>query len=104
MRRKVDRKWRARLAEHDARMRCVEAIVKSLAPAERKLFRKLDKLADAHRCTDARLEALSEKLDELADGQKATRAMLDAPIKNIDRFVCGQGGNGRGGQAGRRKA
>jgi hypothetical protein len=56
-------------------MRRVEAIVKSLAREERKLFHKLDKLAEAHRGTDVRLKALSE---------------------NIDRFVRGRGGNGRG--------
>ena len=96
MQRTSDRRWEGRIAE-------VEAIVKSLGAAERKLFVALDRLTHAHEATDARLEALSEKLDELADGQKITRSMLDALIKNIDRFVRGQGGNGRGGQAGRGK-
>ena len=103
MMRTSDRRWERRLAEHDARLTRVEEVVKSLAAAEQKLAKSLEKLSHAHEGTDARLEALSEKLDELADGQKITRAMLDALIKNIDRFVRGQSGNGRGGQAGRRK-
>ena len=82
MMRTSDRRWERRLAEHDARLTRVEEVVKSLAAAEKKLFRALDILHDE---------------------QGVTRAMLDALIKNIDRFVRGQGGNDRGGQAGRRK-
>jgi chromosome segregation ATPase len=100
MNRTSDRRWEKRFAEHDSRLTRVEQVVASLAAAEKKLFRALDKLADAHQRTDARLEAVSKKLDELADGQKVTRAMLDTLIKNIDSFVRGQGGNGRRSKGG----
>ena len=82
MQRTSDRRWERRLAEHDARLARVEQVVKSLAAAEKKLFRALDILHDE---------------------QGVTRSMLDELIKNIDRFVRGHGGDGRGGQAGRRK-
>jgi hypothetical protein len=98
-----DRRWDDKFAGHDARLTRLEEVVASLAAAEKKLFRALDKLADAHQGTDARLEAVSEKLDELAGGQKVTRAMMDALINNIDRFVRGQAGNGRGGPRGRKR-
>ena len=83
MQRTSDRRWERRLAEHDVRLTRVEEVVKSLAGAEKKLFRALDILHDE---------------------QGVTRAMLDALIKNIDRFVRGQGGNGRGGKGGKQQA
>ena len=83
MQRTSDRRWERRLAEHDARLTRVEEVVKSLAGAEKKLFRALEILHDE---------------------QGVTRSMLDALIKNIDRFVRGQGGNGRGGKGGKQQA